>query len=379
MELNPFAYEFHENPYPTYRWFREHAPLYRIDALDFWALSRFRDVLDALGEWQTYSSAEGILLERLPPKMLEATPMMIFLDPPRHDRLRRLVSRVFTPRRVASLEPSIRETAVRLLDPLVAQGGGDFVTDFSTPLPMEVIFTLLGIPGADRPQVREWMDQALDRDPDTPKLPARAIEAMMHTMRYWLELLATLRSHPNDGLICGLFQAEIETDDGGTSRLTDGEIIGLCSLLGGAGTETTTRLLASAAVLLASHRAEYGRSSPIPPAFPVPSRRSSASARRRSTRPGPSPATSPGTGRRCRPVPASSCSSVPPTATSASFEIPIASTSAARSPSRWASGTAYTIASARRSHASRPASRWRSSRGASRVTPSTRHAADGCT
>ena len=258
MELNPFSYEFQEDPYPTYRWLRDHAPLYRNEQMDFWALSRFRDVLAGLGDWQTYSSAEGIVLERLDPRMLEMTPMMIFMDPPRHDRLRKLVSRAFTPRRVAGLEPFVRETAVRLLDPLAAQGGGDFVKDFSTPLPMDVIFTLLGVPHADRRQLREWMDTSLDRDPDTPALPSRAIEAMMHSMRYWFDLLAELRRHPNDGLICALFDAEIEGDEGGATRLSDGEIVGFCSLLGAAGNETTTKLLANAAVLFARHPGDYG-------------------------------------------------------------------------------------------------------------------------
>ncbi len=251
MELNPFSYEFHEDPHPTYRWLREHAPLYRNDSLDFWALSRFRDVMAALVDWQTYSSAEGIILERLDPRMMEQTPMMIMQDPPRHDRLRKLVSRAFTPRRVAALEPFIRDIAARLLAPLVERGGGDFVRDFSTPLPMEVIFTLLGVPDGDRHQLREWMDMALERDPDTPVLPARAIEASLNQMRYWYGLLAEMRKQPNDGLLCALFDAEVEADDGTTTKLTDGEIIGFCSLLGAAGNETTTKLLANAAVIFA--------------------------------------------------------------------------------------------------------------------------------
>jgi cytochrome P450 len=259
VELNPFSYEFHDDPYPTYRWLREHAPLYRNDQLDFWALARFADVMAAFVDWTTYSSAEGIILERLDPKYLEMTPMMIFLDPPRHDRLRKLVSRAFTPRRVAGLEPFVRDIAVRLLEPLAAAGGGDFVKDFSTPLPMEVIFTLLGVPDGDRQQIREWTDVALSRDPDSPDPPPRAIEAMMNAMRYWYQLLPVLHRQPNDGLICALFEAEIETEDGRTTRLTDGEIVGFCSLLGAAGSETTTRLLANAAVLFARHPAEYAR------------------------------------------------------------------------------------------------------------------------
>ena len=119
MELNPFSHEFHEDPYPTYRWLRDQAPLYYNADLDFYALSRFRDVLAGLQDWKTYSSAEGTTVERMDPRMFEVTPMIIFMDPPRHDRLRKLVSSVFTPRRIANLEPFIRATAVRLLDELV--------------------------------------------------------------------------------------------------------------------------------------------------------------------------------------------------------------------------------------------------------------------
>jgi len=259
MELNPFAYEFHDNPYPTYRWLRDHAPLYYNADLDFYALSRFRDVLGALQDWKTYSSAEGTTVERMDARMFEVTPMVIFMDPPRHDRLRKLVSSVFTPRRIASLEPFIRATTVRLLDALVERGGGDFVKDFSTPLPMEVIFTMLGVPDADRRQLREWMDRALERDRDTPALPAPALEAMMNLVRYWFQLIGDLRHHPNDGLITGLLDAQVETDEGGMTRLSDGEIAGFCALLGAAGNETVTKLLANAAVLFARHPDQYGK------------------------------------------------------------------------------------------------------------------------
>jgi cytochrome P450 len=259
MELNPFSYEFHENPYPTYRWLRDHAPLYRNDALDFYAVSRFRDVVTASQDWETYSSAEGTQIERLDPSMLELTPMMIFLDPPRHDRMRKLVHRAFTPRRIAELEPFIRATATRLLDALVERGGGDFVKDFSALLPMEVIFTMLGVPAADRQQLRHWMDTGLERDRDSPIVPPRAIEAMAASMQYWFGLLPQLRQRPNDGLICGLFDAEIEDDDGRSTRLTDGEIVGFCALIGAAGNETVTKLLANAAVLFARHPDEYAK------------------------------------------------------------------------------------------------------------------------
>ena len=268
MELNPFSYEFHQDPYPTYRWLRDNAPLYYNSTLDFYALSRFRDVLEASHDWRTYSSTEGITLERLDPAYLAMTPMMIFEDPPRHDRLRNLVSSVFTPRRVADLEPFIRATATRLLDALVDRGGGDFVKDFSTLLPMEVIFTMLGVPEADRKQLREWMDVSLDRDDASPKLPPRAIEAMMALMQYWYQLVTDLRGRPTEGLIGPLLDAEIVDDNGVATKLTDGEIVGFCSLIGAAGNETVTKLLANAVVLFARHPDQYARILEAPARIP---------------------------------------------------------------------------------------------------------------
>jgi cytochrome P450 len=259
MELNPFAYDFHDDPYPTYRWLREHAPLYRHEGLGFFALSRFKDVVAASADWQTYSSAEGTMVERMEPALFEATPMMIFTDPLRHDRLRKLVSRAFTPRRVADLEPFVRATAVRLLDHLAERGGGDFVKEFSALLPTEVIFSMLGVPEEDRRQLRAWIDISLERDHDTPSIPARAIEGAMSMGQYWLALLPALRRQPNEGLISALLDAEIATDEGVNTRLTDGEIIGFCQLLGAAGIETVTKLLANATVLCARHPAEYAK------------------------------------------------------------------------------------------------------------------------
>jgi cytochrome P450 len=257
MELNPFAWEFHEDPYPTYRWLRDHAPIYRNDRMDFWALSRFRDVMGAFVDWQTYSSVGGLVLERLDPVYLEMAPIMILMDPPRHDRLRKLVSRAFTPRRVASLEPCGRARAGARRDPHPEGGAGDFVEDFSTPLPMDVIFTLLGVPGADRRQLRHWIDVSLSRDPGSDAIPPRAKEAGAQALQYWFGLVQELRRRPNDGLICGLFDVELEGDDGAPTRLTDGEIVGFCSLLGAAGSETTTRLLGFAALLFSRHPDQY--------------------------------------------------------------------------------------------------------------------------
>ncbi len=246
MELNPFSHEFHEDPYPVYRGLRDEAPCYHNDELDFYALTRYADVVDASQQPTLFSSAEGTTLERIDTKAL--LPMMIFMDPPEHDVQRRLVSRAFTPRSVAALEPFVRTTARGYLEPLQEKGGGDFVEEFSALLPMDVIMELLGVPSPDRNEMRRNMDASLERTEEPPYIPHDAVEAMIEMQAYWKDLLEDKRARPDDSLMSNLRQAEV-TDGGETSRLTDEEVIGFCSLIGSAGTETLTKLLANAAVL----------------------------------------------------------------------------------------------------------------------------------
>jgi len=246
MQLDPYSYAFHEDPYPTYRWLRDHAPVYRNERLGFYALSRWRDVLEASLDPATYSSARGTLLQDVDPQLLEAVPMMIWMDPPRQTRLRKLVGKVFTPRAMAALEPEIRALAVRLVEAQRERGGCEFVSAFAGVLPIEVISTLLGVPPADRERVREWTDASLTRDPDTPALPPAALEAYEHIRAYFTALVSERRKRPGEDLVSGLLTAEIEGE-----RLTDGEILGFTGLLSGAGNETVTKLLGNAIVLLA--------------------------------------------------------------------------------------------------------------------------------
>jgi len=256
MELDPYSYAFHEDPYPTYRWLRDHAPVYRNERLGFYALSRWRDVVDASLDPATYSSARGTLLQDIEPTLLEAMPMMIFMDPPRQTRLRKLVGKVFTPRAMAALEPEIRALAVRLIEPLRERGACEFIRAYAAVLPIEVISAMLGVPPADRQMVREWTDASLTRDPDSAALPAAALEAHARMHAYFCALVAERRRRPGDDLVSGLLAAEIERDDGGgRTRLSDGEIVGFTGLLSGAGNETVTKLLGNAVVLLGRHPA----------------------------------------------------------------------------------------------------------------------------
>jgi cytochrome P450 len=253
-ELDPFSYAFHEDPYPVYHRLRDHHPVYENPRLGFYALSRFADVVAASLDHGTYSSARGTLVHEIDPAMLAAMPMMIFMDPPQQTRLRKLVSRAFTPRAVAALEPAIRALAVRLVEELRARGGGDFVGELAAVLPVEVISTLLGVPAADRAQVREWTDRSLERDPDTPELPPATVAALVKLNAYFGELVAERRRRPgHDDLVSGLLEAEVEREDGERERLSEREIVGFVGLLSGAGNETVTKLLGNAIVLLARH------------------------------------------------------------------------------------------------------------------------------
>ncbi len=266
MELDPFSHEFHDDPYPVYRWLRDNAPCYRNEKVGFYALSRYADVVEASQQPLLYSSAEGTTIE--PIDTAAMLPMMIFMDPPDHDVQRKLVSRAFTPRSIAELEPFVRETAVECLEPLVEQGGGDFVEEFSAILPMNVIMELLGVPRADRNNLRHLMDATLDRLEEPPYIPDHAIEAMASTSQYWTSLLADKRAHPDDGFISKLCAAEFEADDGTTERLTDREVIGFASLIGSAGTETLTKLLANAVVLFHRNRDEWQKVLDAPARIP---------------------------------------------------------------------------------------------------------------
>lgn len=246
MELNPFSHEFHEDPYPTYRWLRDHAPVYRNP--DGWyALSRYDDVLWASQQPTLFSSAEGTTLETIDTSMM--TPMIIFMDPPRHDRQRKLVSRAFTPRAISDLEPFVRSLANRFLDRLEEQGGGDFVEEFSGRLPNNVIMELIGVPEGDRDRIRHAIDATLDRLEEPPFIPHHAFEAMIEINQYWTELLPVKRANPDGKMLSRLLEAEVEGDDGQPTHLTDEEVVGFCQLIGSAGTETVTKLLANAAVL----------------------------------------------------------------------------------------------------------------------------------
>lgn len=242
VRYSPYDYAIHEDPYPTYARLRAEAPLYRNEELGFWALSRHEDVTAAFRDATRFSNREGVSLDPSASGP-EAHRTMSFLamDPPRHGHMRALVSRGFTPRRVVDLEPRIRALTLRHLEPALDRGEFDFVSDLAGKLPMDVVCEMVGVPAADRDELRRLADLVVHRDEGVHDVPRAGAEAALTLAGYYADLVAERRVRRTDDLTSALFDAEI---DG--VRLSDDDIIGFLFLMVVAGNETTTKLLAHA-------------------------------------------------------------------------------------------------------------------------------------
>jgi cytochrome P450 len=247
IRYDPFDATIIDDPYPTYRLLRDEEPVYHAAESDTWVLSRHHDVETALLDHDSYSSVGGVFPTPPGSNFVQSMlPMMILIDPPRHNQLRALVSRGFTPRRIAALNDGIEQLAQDLVGHLEG-GSADFVVDFAGVLPTMVIADLLGVPREDRDQFRQWSKALVQADP-THGQTADALSAMASMYNYFTDFLADRRRSARQDLMSALVSAEI---DG--VRLTDEELLGFCALLLIAGTETTTNLLGNAAVVLAQH------------------------------------------------------------------------------------------------------------------------------
>jgi cytochrome P450 len=235
-------------PYETWRRLRDEAPVYHNDRFGFWALSRFEDVLAASLDTETFSSAQGITLDTIGEPI--PFPIMIMMDPPLHDAFRKVVSRAYTPRRIASLEDRIRQLSADYLDPFVGEEGFDFVRDFGMRLPVMVISSLLGFPEEDHDQLREWSDLSLHREEGKEGPTPEAQEAQHLTMSYYFNQIAQRRSEPRDDMISALVEADLTTPEGEVRKLEDLEVIGMLALISNAGNETVARMLGWAALVL---------------------------------------------------------------------------------------------------------------------------------
>jgi cytochrome P450 len=240
--LDPYSYDFHEDPYPTYAALREQAPLYRNDERGFWALSRHADVVAAFRDGDRYLSRDGVSLDPAASGP-EAHRTMSFLAmyEPRHGRMRKLVSAGFTPRRVAMLDARVREITTEHLRPVLERGEFDFIEDLAGKVPMDVISELLGVPVADRGELRRLADVVIHREEGVLDVPPAASEAALTLVSYYLDLVADRRRHPTADLTSALLEVELDGE-----RLTDDEVVGVVFLMVVAGNETTTKLLGHA-------------------------------------------------------------------------------------------------------------------------------------
>ncbi|OMC49545.1 cytochrome [Mycobacterium sp. IS-2888] len=251
LVFDPFSEEFFTDPYPTYRRMREEAPVYYSEEHDFYALTRHKDVAAAFKDYETYSSARGIELSMIKKGGVPAeNKSMIFMDPPEHRRMRSLVNKVFTPRAITAL----KDTVTELIEYHLGRVDGrqfDVVADFSALFPVEVISTVLGVPAEHRQQIRHWVDASLHREPGQIEMNESNWEAVTSVGAFYYNLIQERRKQPQNDMISGLIAAEVERDDGGTTKLDDIEITGFATLLGAAGAETVTKLVGNAIVQFA--------------------------------------------------------------------------------------------------------------------------------
>ncbi|KUI22458.1 cytochrome [Mycobacterium sp. GA-1285] len=251
VEFDPFSQDFFDGAYDTYRRLRDEAPIYYNERWDFWALTRYDDVTPATKDHETFSSAKGATLDMVKAHddAIPVPKVIISMDPPEHQKMRRLVSNVFTPRAIAALEDMVREKVYERIEALNPDQF-DVVADFSALFPNEVITTMLGVPKEDRDQIRRWLDLLLERRPGEIAVPREGYEASMNTGLYYYDLVRQRRAAPQDDMISRLIETEIERD-GLVEKLTDVDITGFATMLGGAGAETVTKLVGNAMVAFA--------------------------------------------------------------------------------------------------------------------------------
>jgi len=249
VSYDPYDVAINADPYPVFRRLREEAPLYRNEQYDFFAVSRYDDVERGLRDRDTFISGRGGILELIKSGLEIPAGTVIFEDPPTHTMHRALLSRMFTPRRVASLEPEIRSICAEALDPLVGSDGFDLIRDFGAVMPMRVIGRLLGIPEQDQEAIRDRSDATLRTEAGKPMEQHDAFA----TGEMFAEYIDWRAEHPSDDIMTELMTAEFDDETGTRRRLTRDELLTYLSVVAGAGNETTTRLIGWMGTVLADH------------------------------------------------------------------------------------------------------------------------------
>jgi cytochrome P450 len=250
LYYDPYDFDIDADPYPIWKRLRDEAPLYYNEKYDFYAVSRFDDVERCSIDWRTYRSGRGSVLEIIKAGVEIPPGSILFEDPPTHDVHRSLLSRAFTPRRIAELEPKVRAFCARSLDPLVGTSGFDFIADLGAQMPMRTIGMLLGIPEEDQEAIRDRSNEGLRLKEGVPSENPRTMTGTGDDLADYVDWRA---KHPGDDIMTELITAEFEDHTGVRRTLTREEILGYIGLLAGAGNETTTRLIGWTGKVLAEH------------------------------------------------------------------------------------------------------------------------------
>ncbi len=248
--FDPYNVEINANPYPAFARLREEAPLYYNEEFDFYALSRFADVNKALIDHETFSSARGAIIELIKANIEIPSGALIFEDPPIHTAHRKLLSRMFTPRKINALEPKIREFCAQSLDAVAGAEKFDVIKDFGAVMPMRVISALLGIPEEDQEKIRDHANAQMRTEAGKPM---KAAEEGLVDGSIFEAYIDWRTDNPSDDIMTELLNVEFTDEHGVTRKLTREELLIYINVVAGAGNETTTRLIGWAAKVLAEH------------------------------------------------------------------------------------------------------------------------------
>ncbi|MBX7430772.1 cytochrome P450 [Mycobacterium sp. Y57] len=253
LYYDPFDYAIDDDPYPVWQRMRAEAPLYYNEKYNFFALSRHDDVAEALPDWQTYRSGRGTTADILFSGIEVPPGILLFEDPPLHDLHRRLLSRVFTPRRMLAVEDLVREFCSTALDPLIGTEGFDFVADLGAFMPMRTIGYLLGIPEEGQQQIRDLNDALIAVAAEQGDSGDISPTVFQQSIAMFADYIEWRASHPSEDLMTELLNAEVEETDGTRRPLERTEVLAYTAMIAGAGNETTARLIGFIGEQLALH------------------------------------------------------------------------------------------------------------------------------
>lgn len=252
VAYDPLDPDLWADPWPAYRRLREESPVHHVPDRGCWVLSRFADVFAAATDTATFSSARGLTFAEDEITALGLPPTLVMMDRPDHTDYRRLVNQLFTPRRVAALEPEVRAFARRQLAAVAEAGGGDLVAELAAPLPSLVVAAFLGVPEADRSRFGGWSTAIVQATATGSVMGAR--QALVDLSAYFTDLLAQRRRAPGEDMLSVLATATV-----GGRPLSVVEVLGFCFVMIAGGNDTASGLLSGMAAALTSCRDQRRR------------------------------------------------------------------------------------------------------------------------